>query len=96
MSSKCIELQYNGDFLNINIDTPSDIIDNITFEKLSQREVAYFGGVPYKYSGKSHLSNIFIEKFKGIIIYANAINNETKAISPEAHLAKCNFGLLVL
>ena len=30
-----------------------------------------------KYSGKSHLSNIFIEKFKGIIIYANTINNET-------------------
>ena len=30
-----------------------------------------------KYSGKSHLSNIFIEKFKGKIIYANTINNET-------------------
>ena len=30
-----------------------------------------------KYSGKSHLSNIFIEKFKGKIIYANTMNNET-------------------
>ncbi len=30
-----------------------------------------------KYSGKSHLSNIFIERFKGKIIYANTINNET-------------------
>ena len=30
-----------------------------------------------KYSGKSHLSNIFIQKFKGRIIYANTVNNET-------------------
>ena len=30
-----------------------------------------------KYSGKSHLSNIFIQKFKGRIIYANTLNNET-------------------
>ena len=30
-----------------------------------------------KYSGKSHLSNIFITKFKGKIIYANTMNNET-------------------
>ena len=30
-----------------------------------------------KYSGKSHLSNIFIQKFKGRIIYANTMNNET-------------------
>ena len=29
-----------------------------------------------KYSGKSHLSSIFIEKFKGKIIYANKVNNE--------------------
>ena len=30
-----------------------------------------------KYSGKSHLSNIFIQKFKWRIIYANTLNNET-------------------
>ena len=30
-----------------------------------------------KYSGKSHISNIFIQKFKGRIIYANTVNNET-------------------
>tara|TARA_A100001015_G_scaffold107613_1_gene119346 strand:+ start:1077 stop:1739 length:663 start_codon:yes stop_codon:yes gene_type:complete len=30
-----------------------------------------------KYCGKSHLSNIFIEKYKGKIIYATTMNNET-------------------
>ena len=46
-----------------------------------------------KYSGKSHLSNIFIQKFKGRIIYANTVNNETlNSLKTYENIVLENFG----
>jgi len=49
-----------------------------------------------KFSGKTHLVNIFLEKFKGIKIEANNINNEfLKKIKPFENIIIENFNDII-
>ena len=43
-------LDFSVENININ-----DVMNNITFEQLANREVAYYGSTAYTYSGKTHL-----------------------------------------
>ena len=50
---------FNTHFSRVDVDfgqiTINECTENINFEKLGNRKVAYFGDVPYRYPGKEHI-----------------------------------------